>query len=218
MKKISSKGRRLKNKALIVLGCVLFLMLVIFLYFHFIVGPLVVAVSKAQVDSVATTAISDAIYKVTKEKEYDYEDFIKVSYSSENKISSISTNSINLNNFARELSTESQILLDKVGEGGIDVPLGTFSGINALSALGPKVNLKLMPIGSVITSFESSFTSSGINQTKHSLYIVANITISVIMPLVTEKIDFITQVLICENIIVGDVPEFYFSSGNSIFK
>lgn len=218
MKKISSKGRRLKNKALIVLGCVLFLMLVIFLYFHFIVGPLVVAVSKAQVDSVATTAISDAIYKVTKEKEYDYEDFIKVSYSSENKISSISTNSINLNNFARELSTESQILLDKVGEGGIDVPLGTFSGINALSAFGPKVNLKLMPIGSVITSFESSFTSSGINQTKHSLYIVANITISVIMPLVTEKIDFITQVLICENIIVGDVPEFYFSSGNSIFK
>ena len=75
-----------------------------------------------------------------------------------------------------------------------------------------------MPIGSVITSFSSSFESAGINQTKHSLYIDANITISVILALTTKHVDFVTQVLICENIIVGKVPEFYFSAGNSVFS
>ena len=48
-------------------------------------------------------------------------------------------------------------------------------------------------------------------------YINANVTISVILPLTTKKVDFITQILVCENIIVGEVPQFYFTSGDSVF-
>ncbi len=217
MQKIKRKKYNWKTKAYIGLGIILFLILSVFLYFNYIVGPLVVEVSRAQVDSVATTAISDAIYDVIQEKGYAYDDFIDVTYSSENKVSSITADSIILNNFARELSTEAQILLDKVSEHGISVPLGTFSGLNALSGIGPKINIKILPIGSVITSFSSDFISAGINQTKHSLYINANVTISVILPLTTKKVDFITQILVCENIIVGEVPQFYFTSGDSVF-
>ncbi len=217
MKKVKNKRLSLKVKAYICLGCVLFFLLTVFLYFNFIVGPLVVEVSRAQVDSVATTAVSDAIYDVIQEEGYTYQDFIEVQYTTENTVSSITANAIELNNFARELSTLIQIYLDDVGEHDISVPLGTFTGITALSGVGPKISINIVPIGSVITSFSSSFESAGINQTKHSLYIDANISISVILPLTTKRVDFVTQVLICENIIVGKVPEFYFSSGNSVF-
>ena len=218
MKKVKNKRLSLKVKAYICLGCVLFFLLTVFLYFNFIVGPLVVEVSRAQVDSVATTAVSDAIYDVIQEEGYTYQDFIEVQYTTENTVSSITANAIELNNFARELSTLIQIYLDNVGEHDISVPLGTFTGITALSGVGPKISINIVPIGSVITSFSSSFESAGINQTKHSLYIDANISISVILPLTTKRVDFVTQVLICENIIVGKVPEFYFSSGNSVFS
>ena len=209
MKKAKNKRLGLKAKALVCLGVILFILIAAFLHFTFIVGPLVVEVSRAQVDSVATTAISDAIYKVMMEQNYAYDDFIDVKYNTAGDVSSIAAKSIELNKFARELSTEAQIELDGITELGISVPLGTFSGINALSGVGPKVKVRIMPIGSVITSFTSSFESAAINQTKHSLYIDVNITISVILPLTTKNIDFITQVLICENIIVGKVPDFY---------
>lgn len=218
MKKAKNKRLSLKAKAYICLGCVLFFILTVFLYFNFIVGPLVVEVSRAQVDSIATTAVSDAIYDVIQEQGYSYQDFIDVEYATDNTVSSITADAIELNNFARELSTVIQIYLDKVVEHSIGVPLGTFTGITALSGIGPKVTINIVPIGSVITSFSSSFESAGINQTKHSLYIDANITISVILPLTTKHVDFVTQVLICENIIVGKVPEFYFSAGNSVFS
>lgn len=217
MKKVKNKRLSLKVKAYICLGCVLFFLLTVFLYFNFIVGPLVVEVSRAQVDSVATTAVSDAIYDVIQEEGYTYQDFINVEYATDNTVSSITANAIELNNFARELSTLIQIYLDDVGEHDISVPLGTFTGITALSGIGPKIKINIVPIGSVITSFSSSFESAGINQTKHALYIDANISISVVLPLTTKRVDFVTQVLICENIIVGKVPEFYFSSGNSLF-
>lgn len=209
MKKAKNKRLGLKAKALVCLGVLFLIFVAAFLHLTLIVGPLVVEVSHAQVDSVATTAISDAIYKVMLEQNYKYDDFIEIKYNNSGDVSSIAAKSIELNKFARELSTEAQIELDSITELGINVPLGTFTGINALSGVGPKVKVRIMPIGSVITSFSSSFTSSGINQTKHALYIDVNITISVILPLTTKHIDFITQVLICENIIVGKVPEIY---------
>ena len=209
MKCKKKKRLAFKVKAAICFGVVFSLLLAAFLYFYFIVGPKVVEVSRAQVDSVATTVVSDAIYNVMLDKNYSYDDFVDIKCSSNNEISSISANSINLNKFARELSTEAQILLDGLVDSSIKVPLGSFTGINALSALGPKISVHIMPIGSVITSFSSQFESVGINQVRHSIFIDVNIAISVILPLGSKNVDFITQVLICENIIVGKVPYVY---------
>lgn len=209
MKCKKKKRLAFKVKAAICFGVVFSLLLAAFLHFYFIVGPKVVEVSRAQVDSVATTVVSDAIYNVMLDKNYSYDDFVDIKCSSNNEISSISANSINLNKFARELSTEAQILLDGLVDSSIKVPLGSFTGINALSALGPKISVHIMPIGSVITSFSSQFESVGINQVRHSIFIDVNIAISVILPLGSKNVDFITQVLICENIIVGKVPDVY---------
>lgn len=209
MKCKKKKRLAFKVKAAVCFGVVFLLFLAAFLHFYFIVGPKVVEISRSQVDSVATTMISDAIYNVMLDKNYNYDDFVDIKYSSNNEITSISANSINLNKFARELSTEAQILLDSISDSSIKIPLGTFTGINALSALGPKVKVYIMPIGSVITSFSSQFESVGINQVHHSIFIDVNIAINVVLPLGSKNVDFVTQVLICENIIVGKVPDVY---------
>ena len=218
MKKVKNKRLSLKARAYICLGCVLFVVLCAFLYFHFVVSPLVVEVSRAQVDSIATTMVSDAIYDVIQDEGYKYDDFMQVSYMQDGSVASVTADSIKLNNFARELSTLVQIYLDTVGEHDIGIPLGSFTGINALSGVGPNVTVNIVPIGSVITSFESSFTNAGINNVLHSLYINVNVTISVILPLTTTHVDFVNQVLICENLLTGKAPEVYLNFGNSVFS
>lgn len=209
MQKAKKKKRSGKITAAIWLGAIFSLLFSIFMYFHFVVGPKIVEISRAQVDSIATTVVSDGIYNVMLDKNYKYEDFVDVKCSQTGEIVSISANSVGLNKFARELSTETQIQLDTIINHSIEIPLGSFTGINALSAIGPKINVHIMPIGSVLTSFSSQFESVGINQVRHSIFIDVNVTISVILPLGSQNIDFVTQVLVCENIIIGKVPNVY---------
>ncbi len=198
----------IKTKLLIAVGIFLLVIFIAFLYFHFVVGPLVATVSRAQVDSVATTAVSDAIYEVMEENNYTYEDFLDVKYSSDGNVASVVAKPVAVNYFARQLSTSAQIMLDDMPK-TIKVPMGSFSGINALSGIGPKVNVQLVPIGSIITSFSSQLSSAGINSTLLSIYIDVSASVSVVLPLATQKVDFITQVLICEFVINGKVPQVY---------
>lgn len=218
MKNAKNKRLSRKAKAYICLGSVLFVLLCSFLYFQYVVSPLVVSVSYAQVDSIATTMVSDAIYDVLQEQDYEYYDFMEISKLDDGSISFISANTITLNNFARLLSTKAQIYLDRVGSYPVAIPLGSFTGVTALSGIGPKVNVSIVPVGSIITSFRSNFVDAGINQTIHSLYIDVNVTLSVILPLTTKNMAFVTQVLICEHFINGKVPEVYLNFGNSVFE
>lgn len=86
MKCKKKKRLAFKVKAAICLGVVFSLILAAFLHFYFIVGPKVVEISRSQVDSVATTMISDAIYNVMLDKNYNYDDFVDIKYSSNNEI------------------------------------------------------------------------------------------------------------------------------------
>lgn len=119
-----------------------------------------------------------------------------------------------INYLARELSTKAQILLDQMGGAGVKVALGAFTGLDVFTQFGPDVTLRMMPIGSVITSFTSTFESAGINQTKHSIFIDVNTSISVILPTSSKRLHFVTSALVCESIIVGKVPIVYLDNSN----
>ena len=77
---------------------------------------------------------------------------------------------------------------------------------------GPEVRLKVMPIGAIQCSFLSEFVQAGINQTNHKIYVNLTATINVVLPVANKQIVSNTQLLICENIIVGKIPEVYLSS------
>ena len=102
--------------------------------------------------------------------------------------------------------------MEKIGEQGLDIPIGTFSGMPILVGRGPSVNIKMMPIGSISSSYKSEFTTAGINQTNHKIYVTISSKINVVLPTANQTVETSTQVLICENIIVGKIPETYLFS------
>ena len=57
--------------------------------------------------------------------------------------------------------------------------------------------------------FVSDFEAAGINQTRHSVYLEIVADISIIMPSGTSNFASMTEVLICESVLVGSVPEAY---------
>ena len=88
---------------------------------------------------------------------------------------------------------------------------GSFTGFKLLSGKGPGVPIRISSIGNVETDLRSEFTSQGINQTLHRVYLQIECEVSILTPYkdITEKIT--NQVLIAENVIVGKIPNTYYN-------
>ena len=56
----------------------------------------------------------------------------------------------------------------------ISIPLGTILGISALSGKGPKIKTTVTLASNVTSTINNSFTSTGINQTMHEIYVNVN--------------------------------------------
>ena len=121
-----------------------------------------------------------------------------------------------MNQLARRFYQVAQVYLDRMGDNGIDIALGTFTGLPFLVGIGPKINIKLVQIGAMTSTFTSSFESAGINQTKHSLFINLYASVSLILPAYNSTVDSVTEFLVAESIINGEVPDVYLGSNNTI--
>ena len=185
-----------------------FLILVLVYYFA-VVCPAVVALSQEKIRSIATQTISEVVGEVLTNGNYTYDELVEVTYSSENKISQISTNSTQVNLLVREVTAKVQERFDQLDSAQVVVNLGSFTGIPFLFGYGPEITLNLVPIGTVQTNFETKFLSAGINQTLHSLYFDVNAILGLILPGSTQNFDTNLQVLICESVIVGEIPSIY---------
>ncbi len=158
--------------------------------------------------SITTVAVNDAIY-YTLSDEVRYDELVKVERGVDGEIVSITSDSLRINRIARDAAYMSQQNLQRMSEDGVDVPLGAFFGIEAWSGFGPKIHMKIIPISNVECRFVSKFDAAGINQTKHSIYLEIVADISIIMPSGTSNFASLTEVLICESVLVGRVPETY---------
>lgn len=80
-----------------------------------------------------------------------------------------------------------------------------------MSGKGPGVPIRVSTIGNVETDLRSEFTHQGINQTLHRVYLQVVCEVSILTPFedITEKIT--NQVLLAENVIIGNIPETYYN-------
>ena len=75
--------------------------------------------------------------------------------------------------------------------------------------MGPKIRIRIISFPAVSTDFDSELVSSGINQTRHKIYLTLRARIRIAIPLNTADIDVESRVPVTETIIVGDVPQTY---------
>lgn len=205
-KKISTK-----KKLIIVFTIILLIIISILLYLHYVVNPIIINASEAKVRSLTQSAVESAVYDVIKD-EYLYSDLIEIIKDTNNDIQMISANAYKINLLSKEILNSAQNNLTTLGEQGIEIGIGTFTGITLFTDKGPKVSIKLSPIGTIYTRFHSEFTSAGINQTNHSIYLYVQTDVSLILPTDTKMISTTTEVLLTESIIQGKIPDTYLNS------
>lgn len=205
------KKRGLSKKAKFRIVLIVFLaIIVLFCFYYFkIVCPIVVSLSQERVRSIATSTISTVVGDVMVDENITYDDLVAITYSSENKVELIEIDTIQINIIIREITKRVQNEFDTLGKEGIQISLGTFTGIPFLFGLGPDVSIKLVPVGTVNTKVSSNFNEAGINQTIHRLYFIVSSNIGMVLPAMTQNFTTELEVLLCESIIVGEIPSVY---------
>ena len=202
-----AKNTKFRRFKILVLIIYLIIMGVIF-YFQRNVTRVLISISEATIRSITTVAVNDAIY-YTLNDVMRYEDLITIERDAEGNVTSITTDSLKINRIARDTAYLSQENLTKMSAEGIMVPIGALTGIEALAGFGNKINIKIIPISNVECRFVSKFESAGINQTKHSIYLEIVSDISIILPSKSTNLASTIEVLVCESVITGKIPDTY---------
>ena len=157
----------------------------------------------------AMNAIDDAVAEVLSSQTIDYDNLIITSSSSDGKVSSLHTNTLAVNILKSTLSKQITENIRQDCKVKVEVPSGAFTGLVLLSDFGPEITVSLTLNGSVTTNIKSEFTSAGINQTMHRIYLVVDADVSLTCPIISYETNFITEYELCHTVIVGSTPSLF---------
>lgn len=169
--------------------------------------PLVKTVSQTAAKRTSIEAINTAVADALSDEADVYGELVHISKDSSGTVTSIQTDSTEMNRMKSELSLaiEKKLSSSDVREFGI--PIGTIIGGDLLSGRGPRINIKIDLAGNVFTQFNSVFESAGINQTHHKIMLNVKCDVYIIMPGFTTSTVLDTDFCIAETVIVGKVPD-----------
>lgn len=201
-----AKKKRIKKVLFILCFVVLFIVVSVLLFLGKVVNPIVMSYGEAQVNKMLAVSSNSAINEITA---INYSDLIDVRYSASGDVLSIKANTSEINKIGNTLAIHTQNKIDKVATAGVNIPIGTLSGIAFLSGVGTNATFKVNPIGNVKCNFYTSFSSCGINQTVHKIYVTIESEASLILPFGMKVIKSENSYVASEFVIVGKVPNTY---------
>lgn len=142
---------------------------------------------------------------------YKYQDLCTVTKDINGNVTMIKSNIIPINEIISDVAVRIQEELDKESNTSFRIPLGSFTGSKLLSGIEPEIPFRMSSVGNVETDLRSEFSSAGVNQTLHRIYLQVECNVSILTPFNVIEKKIANQVLLAEAVIVGTVPETYYN-------
>ena len=136
-----------------------------------------------------------------------YEELIDAQMDAQGRVSMLRANTMRMNELASQTALLAERELGSAENQVVEIPLGAALGVSFLSGFGPRLEVQILPVGAVHTSFDTEFETAGINQTRHKIFLNLRATVSLIVPTGSQLVEVTSTVPIAESIIVGEVPE-----------
>ena len=207
------KKRKKKHfKRFFCLFLILTIVVSLYLYYNKVVCKQIFTICANYSYSVSAEAVNSAVL-ISLNNSLEYSDLVLVEKNSAGDIVYMSTNSLKVNKINRNIASATAILIKEKMHKGVEIPFLAFTGVSFLSGYGKNVCVKVVNNVSVICTFSSKFTSVGINQTLHSVYVDVISRINLSVPFNNHKVECKTSVLISETVLVGKVPDIYLKEG-----
>lgn len=213
-RRTSASARRRRTVLTVLLRCypaVLTLLIGLSLS-AFIVGqleerlrPVLLTASRIQIQNEVTALVEQA---VTQEIEVTYSDLVAIERGQNGNITAIAADMTAMN---RLRSRVVELLLPgmtQLSQTDILIPLGSLIDSEIMWGRGPTVRVKTFTAGTVSAEFKSEFTSAGVNQTLHKIWLEVSAPVTILLPGTQTEVAVDTRLCVAETVIVGQVPSY----------
>lgn len=165
-----------------------------------------IAVSDAS--DIVTVRINNAIADLMRGEDYSGDYFVTFEKAQGGEVTAISCNMARINALSAKI-LERVVDVTENYTTTVRIPAGNLTGISLLMGRGPKIPVDIITLTSSRVGFNNSIVTAGINQTKHQITLKVMVDIDVLVPWGSESTQVITEVLIADTVIVGQVPDTY---------
>lgn len=170
--------------------------------------PLIKSVSASKASIISTNVINNVVESELSSSNTKYEDIVDIVRDTNGKVISINTNIKTANLLKANIAKKVQDEIANLSTQKIFIPVGTFTGVDLLSGRGPSVPLQITLSGNVVIQIKSDFSSAGINQTNHKIFLDVSTNVYALIPGYPVTTAVQTNILIAETVIVGDIPDY----------
>jgi sporulation protein YunB len=159
-----------------------------------------------EANSVASSALTAGVEKALADYKLNYDDVVSFTYDSGGNIKSLSTDIITLNTIGNEIGTCTDEYINNIGTYKITLPLTSLLGEQLVSGIGPDISFYITMRGITSTRFENHFESTGVNQTRHQIFLNVTIKMNVVFAGDVDVVEYNSDICVAESIIVGATP------------
>lgn len=203
------RREHIKNRAFFFIILILTLFIVLFLIFTVRLMPLIKTMAINNAKNMATQTINNAAGKVIEDDKIDYNKLMILEKDSSGKITAVKADTLQIDLLKYKITNEAIKELDSIDSSELGVPIGTIIGGQLFSGAGPRINVKIEPVGNVETKIVNEFTSTGINQTRQQVMLNVKTSITIIVSSYNVTTSVESNFTIADTVIVGDVPNSY---------
>ncbi|AEG60667.1 sporulation protein YunB [Desulforamulus ruminis] len=201
-----TRGLSKKYVVLMISLVVVGLLVGFFIFTDRVLQPSIFTIARVKAIHLATEILNETVRDRMAKQPVHYQDLIHIHKDSSGKIVMIQADTVKINQLSTDMTLKVQEALRKIDNQSINIPLGQLLGFQLLAALGPELNVRLIPVGIVRVDIIDKFEGAGINQTRHLIWMDLTSEFQIAVPLHKEVFKVSVKVPLAESIIVGDVP------------
>ena len=177
--------------------------------FNLALRPQLENLAEARVRNQITRMADQTVSDVLADAAVSSGDLISVRTGENGEISMLTTDTARLNRLRTEVLEEMVAQVETLDSHDLGVPLGSVTGIDLLSALGPRLPVRVLTVASTDADFRNEFTSAGINQTHYRVMLDVTISARLLLPGGVVATEVTAPVCVAETVVVGQVPDAY---------
>lgn len=175
--------------------------------------PTLLAQAEAKVTNEVTASVTRRVEDTLAADTLSYGDMVTIEKDSSGQITALTSNTVGLNLLRSKIISGVLSDLEGLAQETIPIPVGNLTGWDLLSDAGPAIKVGFLSTGIGSGEFRNSFSSAGVNQTRHQISLEVAVQVTILLPSGSVERTITTQVPVAETIIVGQVPQQYVSIG-----
>lgn len=169
--------------------------------------PSVIAMSQLKIQTMATGMINDAVKTTLTEMDVGTSELSNYQINEEGYIISSGVNTILINHICSDIIQNISEQVDVFEDAEIEVPLGNLIGQGIFTDWGPNIKISILPYGTAQIDYGREFTTTGINQINHRIWLDIQMSMKVIFPFEDQDIIIAQEVTLVDEVITGTVPD-----------